>query len=294
MQSTAKVSVPATSGNVGPGFDVLGLALELRDIVSVTISDEPGVRVSITGQGAGELPSDEKHLVARVLLESLELLGVEVTGLDINCENNIPQGRGLGSSAAAIVAGLSLAQLLVNGSIDSNWVLAQATQYEGHPDNAAACIFGGLTVAWISDHVRAKSLPVLSEITAVVGIPSTELATEKARGLLPSEVPLVDAAFNIGRSSLVIVGLTSDPSVLLDATDDRLHQPYRRSAYAESLDLVQKLRAQGIPASISGAGPSVLALCASASASQAQRITQETGFTALSLEVSSRGLNVLS
>ena len=292
MKSTASVSVPATSGNIGPGFDVLGLALELRDVVTATMIDEPGVRVTIQGEGAGTLPTDQNHLVARVLLQGLNVLGVEVTGLDISCDNRIPQGRGLGSSAAAIVAGLSLAQVLATGAIDREWVLNQATEFEGHPDNAAACIFGGLTVAWATDEVHAKSLSVLPEVSAVVGIPSSELSTEKARGLLPSEVPLTDASFNIARSLLVIVGLTQDPSVLLDATQDRLHQPYRRDAYADSLDLVATLRSQGIASCISGAGPSVLALGASDSVIKAQQVIDEAGFISLALSVSPHGVMI--
>lgn len=292
MKQSASVSVPATSGNIGPGFDALGLALELRDHVSVVVSDEPGVRVSITGEGANELPTDHNHLIARVLIEGLETLGVEVTGLELKCQNNIPQGKGLGSSAAAIVAGLSLAQALVNDEVDNDWVLQQATSYEGHPDNVAACIFGGLTVAWVSDVAHAKSLNVLSSIVPVVGVPSSELSTEKARGLLPEQVPLADAAFNAGRSALVVIGLTLDTQVLLDATDDRLHQPYRRDAYQSSMDVVDAIRAVHIPACISGAGPSVLALAGQSDVQQAIQVMESAGFIAHKLAVASEGVNI--
>ena len=292
MKSTATVSVPATSGNIGPGFDALGLALELRDVVTATVSEEPGIRVSISGFGARILPTDSKHLVARVLVEGLDALGVEVTGLDLVCENNIPQGKGLGSSAAAIVAGLALAQALVNDQIDHEWILNQATTYEGHPDNAAACIYGGLTVAWVAEGAHARSLAVLPEILPIVGVPKAELPTEKARGLLPQEVPLADAAFNAGRSSLVVVGLTRDAGVLLDATDDLLHQPYRQTAYPDSLTVVHQLRGEGIAACISGAGPSVLALVQKDSAEEAIRIIEHAGFTAMNLVVASSGIVV--
>ena len=290
MKSTAQVSVPATSGNVGPGFDVLGLALELRDTVSVVVNDEPGVRVRVSGEGAASLPTDESHLVARVLLEGLETLGVEVTGVDIHCENRIPQGKGLGSSAAAIVAGLSLAQLLVEDEVDLAWILEQATAYEGHPDNAAACIYGGLTLAWSAQGQGAQSLVVLPEVKPVVAIPGEALLTEKARGLLPESVPLADAAFNAGRTGLVIIGLTQDISVLLEATDDKLHQGYRRDAYPNSLQLVEDLRSAGIPACISGAGPAVLALTVSSTTDLAQRIVSEANFKAMPVDVSAQGI----
>lgn len=291
MLNKATVSVPATSANLGPGFDSLGVAFELRDRITATITNEPGVRVNITGEGSDTLPSDESHLVAKVLLETLAQLGNEVAGVELECVNAIPQGKGLGSSAAAIVAGLALAQALAfDGIVDFDWVFNQATQREGHPDNAAACVFGGLVVAWESDQAHCRKLSVSSELSAVVGVPSSELLTDKARGLLPEQVPHIDAAFNAARSALLVVGLTSDPTVLLDATQDRLHQNYRESAYPKTISAINNLANQGIAACVSGAGPAVLAFAKTAQKDLASAVLREAGFTAQGLEFADSGL----
>ena len=293
MFKTATVSVPATSANLGPGFDSLGVALELRDVVTATLSDVAGVRVSVSGEGAGTLPTDEKHLVAAVLLKTLENLGLEITGLDLFCKNSIPQGKGLGSSAAAIVAGLALAQAIaLDGHVDHDWVFAQAADYEGHPDNAAACVYGGLTVAWTNEVPHSRSLEILPSIHAVVGVPASELLTEKARGLLPESVPHADAAFNAARSALLIVGLTQDASVLVEATDDRLHQNYRAQAYPDSIAAVTALRVVNVPACISGAGPAVLAFATEDQILASQNIMVNLGFSFHSLAFATTGLQV--
>ena len=294
MLKTATVSVPATSANLGPGFDSLGVALELRDVVTATVSDIAGMRVQVLGEGSGSLPTDEKHLVASVLLTALEKLGIEVAGLDLSCNNSIPQGKGLGSSAAAIVAGLALAQAIaLDGHVDLDWVFAQAADYEGHPDNAAACVYGGLTVAWTNEVSHSRSLEILPSIHAVVGVPAGELLTEKARGLLPTSVPHEDAAFNAARSALLIVGLTQDASVLVEATDDRLHQNYRAQAYSDSIAAVSALRAVNVPACISGAGPAVLAFATDEQVDECHNVLQNQGFSAHSLPFSTVGLQIL-
>jgi len=293
MLKTATVSVPATSANLGPGFDSLGVALELRDVVTATLSDVAGIRVVVSGEGSGALPNDEKHLVAAVLIKGLEKLGIEIVGLDLTCNNSIPQGKGLGSSAAAIVAGLALAQAIaLDGHVDLDWVFAQAADYEGHPDNAAACVYGGLTVAWTNEGAHSRSLGILQSIQAVVGVPANELLTEKARGLLPESVPHADAAFNAARSALLIVGLTQDASVLVEATDDRLHQNYRAQAYPDSILAVSALRAAKIPACVSGAGPAVLAFATADQISQSQEILANQGFSAHSLGFATTGLQI--
>jgi len=293
MLQTATVSVPATSANLGPGFDSLGVALELRDVVTATVSDVAGIRVEVSGEGSDSLPNDEKHLVAAVLNKALEKLGIEVVGLDLTCNNSIPQGKGLGSSAAAIVAGLALAQALaLDGHVDLDWVFAQAADYEGHPDNAAACVYGGLTVAWTNDVSHSRSLEILPSIHAVVGFPASELLTDKARGLLPELVPHADAAFNVARSALLIVGLTQDASVLVEATDDRLHQNYRAQAYPDSISAVSALRVAKIPACISGAGPAVLAFASADQISASQEILANHGFAAHSLAFAAVGLQI--
>lgn len=262
-----RVRVPATSANIGPGFDAFGLALALYDDVVAQVSDDAGVRVDVHGEGADDVPRDHRHLVAKAMLRGFDALGGRPRGLDLVCANRIPHGRGLGSSAAAIVSGLLLARALVVGGEDrlpDAALLELAVAIEGHPDNVAACLNGGVVVAW----TRAGSPPSTQvlrldpspAVVPVVCVPSTAVATRKARALLPETVPHADAAYNAARAALLIPALTGRPDLLLDATDDRLHQGYRRPAYPRTADLVAKLREAGIPAAVSGAGPTVLAL----------------------------------
>ncbi|MDP4013277.1 MAG: homoserine kinase [Candidatus Nanopelagicales bacterium] len=263
--STARVSAPATSANLGPGYDSLGLALDVRDEYSAVVSDRPGVRVAVEGLEADSVPTGSDHLVARAMLRGLAHWGVSAKGIDLYCLNRIPHGRGLGSSAAAIVGGLSLAARLagpVNGhSPSDDDLLNLAADVEGHPDNVAAAMLGGFTIAWTSgDRVSAVSLAPNPDIMAVVYVPEATCPTTAARAALPGRVPHADAAFNAGRAALVVAAITSDPSLLFPATEDRLHQTYRSASYPEAIQLVGQLRARGVAAFVSGAGPAVLAL----------------------------------
>jgi homoserine kinase len=255
----ATVSVSATSANLGPGFDSLALALALTDRVEAEIVDS-GVSVEVVGEGADTVARDESNLVASSMLTMFASMGVVVPGLRLVCRNQIPHGRGLGSSAAAIVAGLELAAALIGGG-GAKQTLQQATEIEGHPDNVAACLLGGLTIAWSrSGDPHAIRLEVHADVRPIVFVPPQPLSTEVARGLLPGTVPHRDAAVNSGRAALLVAALTTRPDLLLDATADRLHQEYRRPAMPESLELVDALRAAGVAAVVSGAGPTVLAL----------------------------------
>ena len=276
LSGSASVRVPATSANLGPGFDSLALALDLYDDVSVELT-EGALQFDISGAGAGEVARDESHLVVRALRQALQELGGRTGGMTLRSTNRIPHGRGLGSSAAAICAGVLLARELVDGdrasngqvgrSVDDGGLLALASSIEGHPDNVAACLFGGATLAWtdLATH-RAQALPLTLDrrIGAVVFVPPFSASTHEARKLLPASVPHADAAANAARSALLVAALTDRPDLLLTATEDRLHQPYRASAMPQSADLVRALRAAGCAAVISGAGPTVLALTASA------------------------------
>ncbi|PFG32609.1 homoserine kinase [Sanguibacter antarcticus] len=260
-----RVRVPATSANLGPGFDSLGLALGYHDTLEVRALGSARVQVDVTGEGAGEVPDDDRHLVVRALRLALDHAGAPQTGLHLTCTNRIPHGRGMGSSAAAVVAGLLAARMLVAdpGALDDATVLALATQMEGHPDNAAPAILGGATVAWTpspGDPPRAVRLRVHPEIEPTVLVPVSRLATHTARGVLPAEVPHADAAFNAGRTALLVHALAEDPDLLFDATQDRLHQEYRSGVMVSTWELVRGLRAQGVPAMVSGAGPTVLVL----------------------------------
>ncbi|MFC4114839.1 homoserine kinase [Nonomuraea zeae] len=266
--TTVQIRVPATSANLGPGFDALGLALSLHDEVEAELTDGRGVRVTVEGEGAGEVDTGEGHLVVRAMRQTFARMGVpQPAGIRLHCRNSIPHARGLGSSSAAVCAGILAARALADGEISDDEVLALATEMEGHPDNVAPCLAGGLTVAW-SDHAGSPHMVKLApdvRIRPVVVIPSTRLATETARGLLPKDVPHKDASFNAGRAALLIAALTQRPEreLLLAATEDRLHQHYRAPAMRESANLVERLRAVGVPAVVSGAGPTVLAFSTS-------------------------------
>jgi len=252
----------ATSANLGPGFDALGLALGLYDELEAEVVDG-GLAVSVEGEGAETAARDESNLVARAVRVGLHAMGAQAPGLRLTCRNRIPHGRGLGSSAAAIVGGLRLASALHESRLGDDELVALATEVEGHPDNVAACALGGLTIAYLSGgRPRAVRLAVHPSLAPVVFVPSVSLSTQAARGLLPQEVPLRDAVANSARTALLVAAMTDRPDLLLDATDDRLHQEYRRPAMPDSIDLVERLRHAGHAAVVSGAGPSVLVLAA--------------------------------
>ena len=259
-----RVRVPATSANLGPGFDAMGVALALHDEVEVRAVAAPGVTVVVEGEGAGAVPGDERHLVVRAIRTALDHVGAPQAGLTLTCRNAIPHGRGLGSSAAAVVAGIVAARGLISEpeALDDATVLALATQLEGHPDNAAPAILGGATIAWTTPTgaVGATQVEVHPDVAPVVMIPPTHLSTKAARGVLPEQVPFVDAARQAGRSALLVQALGRRPDLLLDATVDLLHQEYRRAVMPDSLALVDALRRRGVAAVVSGAGPTVLAL----------------------------------
>lgn len=272
---TVRVRVPASTANLGPGFDTMGLGLGLRDEYAVTLTAEPGLQLELHGEGAAELARDESHLVARALRQALEISGVgwlddlarRGLGLHLRCANVIPMSAGLGSSAAAVVGGLGLGfALLAREGLSTatlRLVNTHAGVWEGHPDNSSASAYGGLTVSWMptAQVVRTVHLSVRQDIEPVVLVPRGDrLATSTARAVLPTHVLRQDAVHQAGRSALLVHALTTDPSVLWDATCDWLHQEQRRPAYPGSMAAVDTLRALGHAAVVSGAGPSVLAL----------------------------------
>ncbi len=262
------VRVPATSANLGPGFDAFGLALSLVDELRVEVGGA-GLAITVNGEGADDVPLDARHLVVRAMDAAFARLGMTRPPLTLTCTNRIPHGRGLGSSAAAIIAGVLLARSVAGpagASLTDDDLLDLAATIEGHPDNVAACLMGGLTIAWVDNQrVRAVKLDTARGIAPVALVPPSAMSTEAARGLLPGSVPHTDAAFNAGRAGLLVAALTQRPDLLLAATADRLHQDYRAPAMPDSARLVQALRARDIPAVVSGAGPAVLALADEAS-----------------------------
>lgn len=296
----AVIRVPATSANLGPGFDALGLALGWYDEVGAVVVDGAGVVVEIEGNGVDDLPRDGRHLVVRAMTETFTALGLDRPGLSLQCANRIPHGRGLGSSAAAVVAGILLARELADGGnrLDDDAVLSLAGRLEGHPDNAAATLLGGLTVAWSEPGggVRAARLRPHPSVGATVLVPDATLATERARGMLPERVPHADAAHAAGRAALLVHAVTTDPALLLEATEDRLHQTYREPAMPGTLDVVRRLRSAGHAAVVSGAGPSVLVLTAEQARSDGGQIEAiaGAGWTVRRVDIDLEGARLLS
>lgn len=264
LSGAVRVRVPATSANLGPGFDSLGLALGLYDSLTAMVSEDEGVLIEVEGEGVGEVALDSSHLVARAMALGFAAMGAMPTGFVLRCTNLIPHGRGLGSSAAAIIGGLVLARGLHeqgDSLLSDHDLLQLALELEPHPDNLAAALHGGFTTAWMHDSsAEVVRQDAHNDIKPVVAIPDFRVPTSEARSALPTTVSRSDASFNISRSALLVHAITHDPTLLLAATADRLHQESRRAMYPSSMDLIDRLRAQGLAAVISGAGPTVLVL----------------------------------
>ncbi|HWU28252.1 MAG TPA: homoserine kinase [Microbacterium sp.] len=260
---TVIVTVPATSANLGPGFDTLGLALSIYDTLTASSFDDDRLEIEVEGSGAAEIPTDASNLVVRTIAHVYADAGRRMPGLRIHALNGVPHGRGLGSSGAAVTAGILIAKGLLAGDVDldDEALLRLATELEGHPDNVAPALFGGLTIAWMGERgPQHKKLLVHRGVAPLVFVPGFTMSTSLARSLQPPHVPREDAVFNVSRSALLVAALTQSPELMLDATADRLHQDYRGAAMPETLRLVQALRAEGFAAVVSGAGPSVLVL----------------------------------
>jgi homoserine kinase len=254
------VEAPATSANLGPGFDCFGLALDWRETVEIEVV-ESGVTVDVTGEGSDVLPRDESHLVVRCVTEGLDDLGVRAPGLALRSHNTIPHGRGLGSSSSAIVAGLVAARALAGLPEDRAWVLRHANRVEGHPDNVAAAIYGGFVLAYgHGEHVAVVAGRVHADLRAAVAVGEVAVETRAARRLLPDAVPHADAAADAGRAALLVHAIADQPHLLHAGTQDWLHQRYREPAMPEAYALMARLRGAGFAAAISGAGTSVVVL----------------------------------
>jgi homoserine kinase len=255
------VRVPATSANLGAGFDALGLALALYNEVTATEAD--GVTVALQGQGSGRLPTGDDNIVARGVRQAYDAAARPFKGVALTCVNRIPTARGLGSSAAAWVGGLLAGNALLGGPLSREALLALAARAEGHPDNAAAALYGGLTVSCAlgDGRIATVSLPVPGTLRWIVLVPETTSSTADARAVLPDSVPRGDAVFNVQRVSLLLAGLQSGRvDVLAAALDDRLHQPYRRRFFPWMTAVIDAAREAGaLGGVLSGAGPSVLA-----------------------------------
>ncbi|MGW0172224.1 homoserine kinase [Rhodococcus sp. NPDC003322] len=294
---TVTARVPASTANLGPGFDTLGMALGLYDEITVTTT-ESGLAVRVEGEGAGDVPLGPSHLVVRAIERGLEAAGVWAGGLDVVCRNAIPHSRGLGSSASAAVGGLAAGNGLVT-LLDPELALTEAqlvqlsSEFEGHPDNASASVLGGAVVSWSEDPVDGDSprrfgaarLAVHPSIRVVALVPEERSTTAHTRGLLPETVSHADAAFNVSRGALAVVALTSRPDLLMTATEDRLHQRQRASALPLTTRWVAALRERGIAAVVSGAGPTVLALTTAPLPADLRVAAESDGLRVLDLEI---------
>jgi homoserine kinase len=264
----ASAVVAASTANLGPGFDSFGLALSLYDEIIVETTDS-GLIVEVEGEGAGQLALGPEHLVVRAIHCGLRATGVDAPGLVVRCRNAVPHSRGLGSSAAAVVGGLAAVNGLVaqagSTPLSETELIQLASEFEGHPDNAAAAVLGGAVVSWI-DSTRdppgfsAVPLRLHPDIRLFPAIPEERSSTAETRVLLPAQVSHADARFNVSRAALLVVALTERPDLLMTATEDVLHQPQRAVAMPASAEYLRLLRRFKLAAVLSGAGPAVIAL----------------------------------
>ena len=292
------VTVPATSANLGPGYDSLGLALDLRDELTGEVVPGGTLEVTVEGAGEGTVPLDESHLVVRSMRAAFEIIGKQPAGLRLHCRNRIPHARGLGSSSAAIIGGLVLARALVAGGeliLDDDTLFQKAAEIEGHPDNVAPAFHGGFTIAGDDDGFFAVRTAVDPRVSVVVFVPAIGVETKTVRGLLPETVPHSDAAADAGRTALLVAALSDAPEHLHRATRDFLHQEYRRPAMPESLALVDELRADGVAAIVSGAGPTVLAFSSGVESAETTKLIGRCpeGWACHALSVDMDGVRIL-
>lgn len=298
-----QVQVPASTANLGPGFDCLGLALNMHDRYMAQVMDEVGVDIDVTGEGADNVLTTEKNLIIKAMYKGFDFLGGRPRGIALRQLNVIPHGRGLGSSAAAIVGGLALARGLVLGGnerMSNDEMLTIANEMEGHPDNVSAAIFGSANLSWQESqrgHVIAQSLnfEVDPRIGALAFVPATEFSTSKARKMLPEIIPHSDAVKNSSNVAVLVQALQHRPDLLLGATEDYLHQSYRQDAMPLSYALMTKLRKAGVAAFISGAGPTVMVLHTGGD-SEAAELARAAGekFQMISLGISRAGVSVVT
>jgi homoserine kinase len=254
------VSVPASTANLGAGFDCLALALSLRNTIELWETKQ-GLEIDVEGEGETRVPLDTTNLIVRAAEKVFEKIGRRPNGLRVHAVNGIPLGSGMGSSAAAIVGGLAAANALVDGGLSRDQLLRLAYEIEGHPDNAAAALFGGLALVSASGEeliVRSLSIPPMK---LVIALPEIRLSTAEAREALPEQVPLTDAVFNLGHALFTVQALTSgDDALLRWAVSDRLHQPYRKKLIPGYEAVVAEARKAGaVAVALSGAGPSLAA-----------------------------------
>ncbi len=288
----ARVTVPGSTANLGPGFDTLGLAVGIYDTVEVEVTDS-GLEVEIFGEGANELPRDSSHLVVKAINSALHAADAHAPGLKVTCTNNIPQSRGLGSSASAAVAGVIAGNTLAGSPLSTDDVIQLSSAFEGHPDNAAASVVGGAVVSWtdipvdgVSQPVyRAVPLTVHPDIKATALVPDFHASTNAVRKVLPSHVTHTDARFNVSRTAVMTVAIQTHPEFLWEGTRDRLHQPYRADVLPVTAEWVNRLRNRGYAAFLSGAGPTAMVLSTEPIEQKILDAAREDGLRVLELDI---------
>ncbi|KAA8740349.1 homoserine kinase [Corynebacterium tuscaniense] len=288
----ARVTVPGSTANLGPGFDTLGLAVGIYDTVEVEVTDS-GLEVEIFGEGANELPRDSSHLVVKAINSALHAADAHAPGLKVTCTNNIPQSRGLGSSASAAVAGVIAGNTLAGSPLSTDDVIQLSSAFEGHPDNAAASVVGGAVVSWtdipvdgVSQPVyRAVPLTVHPDIKATALVPNFHASTNAVRKVLPSHVTHTDARFNVSRTAVMTVAIQTHPEFLWEGTRDRLHQPYRADVLPVTAEWVNRLRNRGYAAFLSGAGPTAMVLSTEPIEPKILESAREDGLRVLELDI---------
>lgn len=263
-----RITVPATSANLGPGFDCLGMALKLYNTLEVEPSDS--LRIQIEGEGEKSIPRNGSNLVYKSYRRTMEKMGLVPGNLMIRQHNAIPSTRGLGSSSSAVVAGILAAQAVSGQTISKEDMLLLATQIEGHPDNVAPAIYGGFVAAVGGTHdARCLSFDVPASLLPIAMIPDYELSTQKARAVLPKQISFTDAVFNVSRAAYLSAAFAKgDVDALLTVLQDRLHQPYRASLIPGFEEILDTCEVMGAPAYLSGAGPTLMALCREANADE--------------------------
>lgn len=304
--SSVRVRVPGSSANIGPGFDSIGLALGIWDEYVATVTAEPALVIDVEGEGAADVPCDQRHLVHRSMVAAWAQLGVRTpAGLHLSCRNVVPHGRGLGSSATSIVAGVVAAQGLwdiasgrhgADLSVDRTFANNLAGALEGHPDNSSASVFGGMTLSWADDlepgQIHSVRLEVSGDVIPLVFLPAHHLSTAIARAVLPTQVPHGVAARNSARAGLLVEAVSRRPELLLPATREWLHQEQRRASFPDSMALLDTLRGKGHAAVISGAGPSVLVLTTRAQLDDARALADTSVWRVLEPGIPSVGASI--
>lgn len=266
MANAVKIRVPGTTANCGPGFDAMGIACTIYNELELTLSNEGGITLEVIGEGAGAIPADNSNIVVKAIKMVLAKTGHNYQGIKLKLTNNIPLARGLGSSAAAIVGGLIAANELTGNTLTKENILDMATAIEGHPDNVAPAIFGGITISILaSGNTQYLRFLPPNDFSMVVVIPSFNLSTRAARKVLPDSVPFSDAVFNVGRTALLVGALCcGELKLLSSALEDRLHQSYREKLIPGMAQVLSSARQAGaLGAALSGAGPCLIAFTSS-------------------------------